>query len=64
MMDYTHIIHSSLFGFLAFLFMVKVLKQSTEKAWGRSIILSSIALIYMVMFGHSFPPQGIQPYLL
>jgi len=58
-----HILHSILLGVVLYFAMVYLLKQSKEKACARSTILASVALIYMVMFGHSFPPVKINPNL-
>ena len=54
-----HLLHSVIIGVVCYLLMVYLLKQSNEKALNRSIILAAIASIYMVLFGHSFPPGKI-----
>ena len=59
-----HLLHAAIVTVVSYFVMMKVLNQSSDKACGRSLILGSFALIYMVMFGHDFPPTKIKPYLL
>ena len=54
-----HILHAVIIGVVLCLIMTKVLGQSTGVACDRSIVLASVALIYMVMLGHKFPPGVI-----
>tara|TARA_Y100000389_G_scaffold72803_1_gene69554 strand:+ start:1112 stop:1312 length:201 start_codon:yes stop_codon:yes gene_type:complete len=56
-----HILHAVIIGVVLCIIMTKVLGQSTGLACDRSIVLASVALIYMVMFGHKFPPGAINP---
>lgn len=56
-------IHSIAFALLAYIFMCYVLKQNTNVAENRSILLGAAVLIYMVLFGHNIPPNGINPQL-
>ena len=49
------IIHSSIIAVILYIIMVFIFKQNTAKAEDRSILLGAIVLIYMVLFGHSFP---------
>ena len=58
-----HLLHAVIIGVISYLLMVYLLKQSNEKALNRSIILAAISSIYMVLFGHSFPPGKINPNL-
>ena len=58
-----HLLHSVIIGVVSYLLMVYLLKQSNEKALNRSIILAAISSIYMVLFGHAFPPGKINPNL-
>jgi len=51
-----HLLHAAIFFAVLYLIMVYLLKQSTTVALDRSVLLAAIALIYMVLFGHSFPP--------
>jgi hypothetical protein len=41
--------------------MTKVLKQSIPVATDRSILIGTIILAYMTLYGHSFPPGKINP---
>ena len=59
---YIMVIHSTIIGILLYLFMLFVLKQNPLVSENRSILLSSIALIYMVVFGHKLP-TSINPNL-
>ena len=58
-----HLLHAVIIGVISYSLMVYLLKQSNEKALNRSIILAAISSIYMVLFGHSFPPGKINPNL-
>lgn len=58
-----HVMHAAILGVVLYFGMTKLLGQTCEKACGRSIILASVALIYMIMYGHKFPPGAINPSL-
>ena len=58
-----HILHSVILGVVLYLGMVYVLGQSQEMAISRSTVIAAVALIYMVMYGHSFPPGKLNPSL-
>ena len=58
-----HLFHAVVVGFVLCLVMTKVLKQRTSVACDRSMVLASLALIYMVAFGHKFPPGAVNPSL-
>ena len=51
----TMIVHSVIIGILLYLFMIFILKQRQVVAENRSILLASITLIYMIIFGHGLP---------
>lgn len=51
------VLHSIIIGLLSFLVMRYVLGQSVSKAEDRSIVLASIVLLYMVLFGHGLPTR-------
>ena len=59
----THVLHAAIIGVVSYLLMVYLLKQSEPVALNRSIILAAISSIYMVLFGHTFPPGKINPNL-
>jgi len=58
-----HILHSVILGVVLYLGMVYGLGQSQEMAISRSTVIAAVALIYMVMYGHSFPPGKLNPSL-
>jgi preprotein translocase subunit YajC len=51
----TMILHSVVIGILLYLFMTFILRQKQTVAENRSILLASLTLIYMILFGHGLP---------
>ena len=51
------LLHSFIIGMLLYVFMVYILGQKQIVAENRSMVLSSIALIYMIIFGHGLPTK-------
>jgi len=49
------LLHSILIGIFLYIFMFFVLKQKQAVAENRSILIASILLIYMILFGHGLP---------
>ena len=49
------LLHSAIIGILLYLFMFFILGQKQVVAETRSIILSALILIYMILFGHGLP---------
>jgi hypothetical protein len=49
------LLHSIIIGFILYFIMVFLLKQDKSVAENRSILLSSVVLIYMILFGHGLP---------
>jgi len=49
------ILHSVIIGILLYLFMIYILGQKQIVAENRSILLASLILIYMILFGHGLP---------
>jgi len=49
------LLHSIIIGLVAGLFMIFVLGQKNEVAERRSILITAIVLIYMLLFGHGLP---------
>jgi hypothetical protein len=49
------LIHSVIIGILLYIFMIFILGQKPIVAENRSILLASIILIYMILFGHGLP---------
>jgi hypothetical protein len=53
--SFEHLLHSVILGVLLYFVMVFVLKQSYRTAQDRSMLIASLALVYMLLFGHSLP---------
>lgn len=53
--------HSVIIGILSFLGMTYGLGQGKVVAENRSLLVGAVALIYMVLFGHDFPPNTLNP---
>lgn len=49
------VVHSLFIGVLLYFFMVFALGQKPMVAENRSILIASVILIYMILFGHSLP---------
>jgi len=47
--------HSIVIALILYVFMLFVLKQSSQVAEDRSILLGAVILIYMILFGHGLP---------
>ena len=58
-----HLLHAVVIGIVLCLIMTMVLGQSKAVACDRSMVLASVALIYMIAFGHKFPPGPVNPSL-
>ena len=53
----THFLHSIIIGVILYLVMKYVLGQPNKVAENRSILISSVVLIYMILFGHGLPTR-------
>lgn len=51
----TMVMHSAIITVILYFIMKEFLKQSSEVAEDRSILIGSIILVYMILFGHGFP---------
>jgi high-affinity Fe2+/Pb2+ permease len=49
------LIHSVIIGILLYFFMIYILGQKQIVAENRSILLASLMLVYMILFGHGLP---------
>jgi CBS domain containing-hemolysin-like protein len=58
----TMLVHSFIIGLIIYMLMVLVFKQNHLVAENRSIIIGSLILIYMIIFGHDIP-KNINPNL-
>jgi uncharacterized membrane-anchored protein len=53
----TMLLHSVIIGLLLFVIMAYILKQKTEVAINRTLVISAFVLIYMIVFGHGLPTK-------
>ncbi len=49
------LMHSVIIGILLYLFMIYILGQKQIVAENRSVLLASLILVYMILFGHGLP---------
>lgn len=49
------LMHSVIIGILLYFFMIYILGQKQIVAENRSILLASLMLVYMILFGHGLP---------
>ena len=49
------VLHSAIIGILLYLFMIFILGQNQIVSENRSILLSALILMYMILFGHGLP---------
>jgi putative effector of murein hydrolase len=52
-----HVSHAVILTVVLYFIKTILLKQSTKTALDHSVVIGSIALIYMIFFGHNFPPK-------
>jgi len=55
----TMLLHSAIIGILLYVIMIYLLGQKQSVAENRSILLSAVILIYMIVFGHGLPTASI-----
>jgi hypothetical protein len=53
----TMLLHSVIIGLLLFVVMFYLLKQKQEVAIDRTLVISGLVLVYMVVFGHGLPTK-------
>ena len=51
----TMLSHSAIIGVLLYLLMFYILRQRQSVAENRSILISTLVLQYMILFGHGLP---------
>jgi len=51
------LLHSVIIGVILYLLMVFFLNQNKMVAENRSILISAVVLIYMILFGHGLPTK-------
>ena len=53
----TMVLHSAVIGIILYGIMTLALGQNSMVAENRSILIASIVLIYMILFGHGLPTK-------
>ena len=53
----TMLLHSVIIGIILYLIMIYIFRQKQSVAINRSLILSALVLIYMILFGHGLPTK-------
>ncbi len=51
----TMLLHSVVIGLILYVLMAYVLKQKQEVAIDRTLVISALVLVYMIIFGHGLP---------
>ena len=54
------LLHSVIIGLILYLIMLFGLKQASEVAESRSLLIAAVVLIYMLLFGHGLPKMPIK----
>lgn len=54
---FSHIFHAFIITVVLYLIMFFLLKQSKTMALNRSVLIGSLAIVYMILFGHNLPTQ-------
>ncbi len=53
----TMLLHSVIIGIVLYFLMIFGLGQDSNVAENRSILIGSVVLIYMILFGHGLPTK-------
>ena len=61
---FSHIIHSLVMSIVFYVLLVYVLKHQYNSAVDKSILLGTVFLMYMILFGHHLPTNGINPNII
>jgi len=61
---FSHVIHTLVMSIVFYVILVYVLKQSRDSSIDKSILLGTILLMYMILFGHHLPTNGINPNII
>jgi uncharacterized membrane-anchored protein len=51
------VLHSVVIGLVLYMLMVFVFNQSPKMAEYRSVLITAVVLIYMILFGHGLPTR-------
>ena len=54
---FIHVFHAFIITLVLYVIMKFALKQSQSMALNRSILVGSLALAYMILFGHGLPTR-------
>lgn len=54
---FTMLLHALLIGIVLYFIMTVGMKQQAIVAENRSLLIASVALIYMILFGHGLPDR-------
>jgi len=54
---FTHLFHAFIITLVLYVIMKFALNQSQSMALNRSILIGSLALAYMILFGHGLPTR-------
>jgi hypothetical protein len=49
------LLHAIIIGLFLYIFMIFILGQKQSVAENRSILIASLILVYMILFGHGLP---------
>lgn len=49
------LLHSLIIGLVLYVLMIYALKQPQAVAENRSLLITAVVLIYMILFGHGLP---------
>jgi hypothetical protein len=58
------VLHCIFITSVLYIIMVYLLKQSSAIAMDRSILIGAVILVYMILYGHNFPPGKINPNIM
>jgi hypothetical protein len=61
MQNTEHVLHAVVLTAVLYLLMFYGLKQTSNVAFDRSVLVGCVALIYMILYGHQFPPTKLNP---
>lgn len=53
----TMLMHSAVIAVAVYFALLYALGNSQAKAENRALLVGAVALIYMILFGHQFPPK-------
>jgi putative effector of murein hydrolase len=60
----SHVLHAIILTAVLYAIMVYVFNQKNNVAIDRSILIGTVMLVYMILFGHKFPPSKLNPNII